>query len=142
MSGKEGLNVVVMERSGNDVVDVNARQVTAMNSVMQLLGKSAKPDQPDLELGTRDKDNMDLRRSIVRTASLSLCVEHLATHDLKLFRCVSKACSQIENSDSSSAPDRRLKKMKLKCLRDDGTTVKQAYIAGIGQKMENQFEPW
>ena len=43
---------VVMERSGNDVVDVNALRITAMNSVMQQLGKSAEPDQPDLELGT------------------------------------------------------------------------------------------
>ena len=43
---------VVMERSGNDVVDVNARRVTAVNSVMQQLGKSAELDQPDLELGT------------------------------------------------------------------------------------------
>ena len=32
---------VLMERSGNDVVDVNARRVTAMNSLMQQFGKSA-----------------------------------------------------------------------------------------------------
>ena len=125
---------VVMERSGNDVVDVNARRVTAMNSLMQQLGKSAEPDQPDLELGTLDKDDMDLRQGIVRVALLSLRVENLATHDLRLFRCVSKACSQMEDLDSSSAAGRRLKEMKLKCLWDGGTTVEQAYIAGIERK--------
>ena len=89
-----------MERSGNDVVDVNARQVTAMNSVMQQLGKSAKPNQPDSELGTLDKDDMDLWQGIVRVALFSLCVENLASHDLRLFRCASKACSQMEDFDS------------------------------------------
>ena len=84
-----------MERSGKDVVDVNARQVTDMNSVKQQLGKSAKPDQPDLELGTLDKDDMDIRQDVVRVALLSLCIENLATHDLRLFRCASKACSQM-----------------------------------------------
>ena len=133
---------VVMERSGKDVVDVNARQVTDMNSVKQQLGKSAKLDQPDLELGTLDKDDMDLRQGIVRAALLSLRVEHLATHDLRLFRCVSKACSQMEDFDSSSAAGRLLKEMKLNSLWDDGTTVEQSYIAGIGRKMENQFETW
>ena len=133
---------VVMERSGNDVVDVNARRVTAMNSLMQQLGKSAEPDQPDLEFGTLDKEDMDLRQGIVRDALLSLCVENLATHDLRLFRCASKACSQMEDFDSSSAAGRLLKEMKLKSLWDDGTTVEQAYIAGTGRKMENEFESW
>ena len=41
-----------MERSGNHAVDVSARQVTAMNSLMQQLDKSAEPVQTDLELGT------------------------------------------------------------------------------------------
>ena len=131
-----------MERSGNDVVDVNARRVTAMNSLMQQLDKSAEPDQPDLERGTLDKEDVELGRRIVSDALLSPCVENLATHDLRLFRCASKACSQMEDFDSSSAAGRRLKEMKLKSLWDDSTTVEQAYIAGIGQKMENQFEPW
>ena len=131
-----------MERSSNDVVDVNARRVTAMNSLMQQLGKSAEPDQPDLELGTLDKEDMDLRQGIVRAALLSLCVENLATHDLRFFRCASKVCSQMEDFDSSSAAGRRLQEMKLKCLWDDGTTVKQAYIADIQRKMKKQFEPW
>ena len=38
---------VVMERSGNDVVDVNARRLTAMISLMQQLDKSVELDQPD-----------------------------------------------------------------------------------------------
>ena len=96
----------------------------------------------DLELGTLGKEDMDLRRGIIRDALLSLCVENLATHDLRLFRCASKACSQMEDFDSSSAAGRLLKEMKLKSLWDDGTTVEQSYIAGIGRKMENQFEPW
>ena len=133
---------MVLERFGNHVVDVNACRVTAMHSLMQQLDKSAEPDQPDLELGTRDKDDMDLRQGIVRAALLSLCVENLATHDLRLFRCASKACSQMEDFDSSSAAGRLLKEMKLKSLWDDGTTVEQSYIAGIGRKMENQFDPW
>ena len=133
---------VVMERSGNDVVDVNARRVTAINSLMQQLGKSTEPDQPDLELGTLDKEDMDLRQGIVRDALLSLCAENLATHDLRLFRCASKACSQMEDFDSSSAAGRLLKEMKLKSLWDDGTTVKQAYFVDMGRKMENQFKPW
>ena len=107
---------VVMERSSNDVVDVNARRVTAMKSLMQQLGRSAEPDQPDLELGTLDKEDVDLRQDIVTDALLSLCAENLATHDLRLFRCASKACSQMEDFDSSSAAGRRLKEMQLKCL--------------------------
>ena len=133
---------VVMERSSNDVVDVNARRVTAMNSLMQQLGRSAELDQADLERGTLVLEDVDFRKSIVSNALLSLCVENLANYDLRFFRCTSKACSQMEDFDSSSAAGRLLKEMKLKSLWDDGITVEQAYIAGIGRKMENQFEPW
>ena len=50
-----------MERSGNHAVDVSARQVTAMNSLMQQLDKRAKPSLTDLELGTGvDKTYKDI----------------------------------------------------------------------------------
>ena len=53
---------VVMERSSNDVVDVNARRVTAMNSLMQQLGRSAELDQADSERGTLVLEDVDLRK--------------------------------------------------------------------------------
>ena len=53
---------VVMERSSNDVVDVNARRVTAMNSLMQQLGRSAELDQADLEREALVLEDVDLRK--------------------------------------------------------------------------------
>ena len=85
---------------------------------------------------------MDLRKGIVSNALLSLCVENLANYDLRFFRCTSKACSQMEDFDNSSVSGGILQEMKVKSLWDDGVTVEHSYIAGIGRKMENQFEPW
>ena len=64
----------------------------------------------DLELEPLEKDDLDIQQGIVRAALLSLCVENLATHDLRLFRCASKACSQMEDFNCSSAAGRLLKK--------------------------------
>ena len=131
-----------MERSGNDVVDVNARRVTAMNSLMNQLGRRAHLDHADSQGGTLGLQDMDSRKSLVSNVLLSLCVENLSNHDLRFFRCTSKACSQMEDFDNSSVSGRILKEMNLKSFWDDGVTVEHSYIAGIGRKMENQFEPW
>ena len=58
--------------------------------------------------------DMVLRKSLVCNALLSLCVENLSNHDLRFFRCASKACSQMDDVDQSSVSDRILKEINLK----------------------------
>ena len=136
---------VVLERSGSDAVDVNARRVNAMNALMSDLGKDRlHPGYKDPSTAILEKQNPEIARSLVKNCMLSLCAANLDASDLRAFRCASRSSSCTLPYNADEAPHVRALKLQLelRSLCDGGDVLLQRYVATTGRSMENQFEPW
>ena len=136
---------VVLERSGNDAMDVNARSVNAMNALMSDLARHQHhPQYKDPNTAILEKQIPEVAQTLVKNCILSLCAAKLDASDLHAFRCVSRSssCSCAYNADDKPHVRAIKLQLELKSLCDGGDVLLHRYVATTGRSMENQFEPW
>ena len=138
-------NAVVLERSAAEEGDVKIRQLEALKSLAEMLGRKADIDKEtdigDASSNGSQKKMQEILQKNAYSTSLQLAVTWVEKKDLLSFLCTSHVAGHIFQRNKT--PAKYSKVLKEKLLQQNAQLFGlRRIIVATGSEMQNQFVPW